>query len=169
MSYTFTSGVLQLFLPDDFGGGGTTYTAGSNVTFENNAISAQHNYIFGGQVFENIDETEFVGVNAYQIVDLAGGKRMQVTIPQPPTMTYAVYDDNGNEELITTATSIKFPYEFGYNWFPGSKVLELLLPSDIGQTYTAGSHIAVTDNVISNTKPAPTWVIGNAVSHQCRK
>ena len=68
-------------------------------------------------------------------------------------MTFAVYDANGTEELITTARTIQFPFEFSYNRFP---------PDDIGQSYTAGSHIAITDDAISNTKPAPTFVIGNA-------
>ena len=61
MTYKFSAGVLQLFLPDDLGGGGTSYSAGSNISRGNNVISAQHTYIFGGQVFEDIDETEFVG------------------------------------------------------------------------------------------------------------
>ena len=38
--------------------------------------------IVGGQVFTDIDETKFVGAT-YQSVDIAGGKRMQITIPQP--------------------------------------------------------------------------------------
>ena len=71
MTYQFSAGVLQLFLPDDLGGGG--YSAGSNITFDSTVISAQHKYVVGGQVFEDVDETEFVGVSAYQVVDLAGG------------------------------------------------------------------------------------------------
>ena len=70
---------------------------------------------------------EFVGVT-YQAVDLAGGKRMQITVPSAPSMTYAVYNNVGSELLLTDVQSIKFPFEFGYNWFQSSKVLELTLP-----------------------------------------
>ena len=75
---------------------------------------------------------------------------MHITIPQAH-MAYAVYVENGVEELITTATSIACPYECGYNWFPSSKVLELVLPSDLGgTTYTAGTNFSINHDVITS-------------------
>ena len=44
-----------------------------------------------------------------------------------------------------------------------SGVLQRFLPGDLGQSYTAGSHGAITDNAISNTKPSPTWVVDGSL------
>ena len=88
MTYTFTAGVLQLFLPDELGGG-TTYTSGNGISINGTEISSHEKYIFGGQVIDEVDEVEFIGVT-YQEVQLAGGKRMQITVPSATSTTYAV-------------------------------------------------------------------------------
>ena len=131
MTYQFTAVVLQLFLPDDLGGG-TTYTEGKGISIHGTEISSHETYIFNGVVVDEVDEVQFIGVT-YQQVQLAEGKRLQITVPSAASTTYAVYDANGAEQTLAEVNAIKFPYEFGYNWFPSSKVLELLMPT---QDYT---------------------------------
>ena len=85
---------------------------------------------------------------------------MQISVPQPtPNWNVTVF--NGNTEVSYSGadiSAIEFPYRMTHTLMSG--VLQLCLPDDLGAAYTAGSHIAITHNVISNTKPAPTWVIG---------
>ena len=67
-------------------------------------------YIFSDVVVDEVDEVQFLGVT-YQQVQLAEGKRLQITVPSAPSMTYAVYNDAGSELLLTDVESIHFPYE----------------------------------------------------------
>ena len=64
----------------------------------------------------------------------------------------AVY--NGIVETIIPGdqiTSIKMPFEFSFNWFESSGVLQLELPTQF--TQTAGDGISISGSEISNTKP----------------
>ena len=123
------------------------------ITINGTEISSHEKYILNDVVVDEVDEVQFIGVT-YQQVQLAEGKRLQITVPSATSTTCVFYDANGAEQTLTEVSAIKFPYEFGYNGFPSSKVLELLMPTqDYTHTTNSTDYYAKTGTWLYDTSP----------------